>query len=187
MFALDSSGSTEEFFDLQQQLTRLIVHGLNFRGGRTRIGIVTFSSTPVVRFHLNKYHDKYSIMNAIAFDLTGGRTHTASALIEVRQNMFTRYRGERPGDENVVIVMTDGYSNVNGWRTIPEAQNMGADAIRVMTVGVSENINRGEINGMASTPKTENAFYLRDRTQLNSASKQILDHLCDSVNGRLIR
>jgi Mg-chelatase subunit ChlD len=50
-----------------------------------------------------------------------GNTNTADALRELRTVMFTTKHGDRPEAENVAIVMTDGVSNIEHWRTVPEA------------------------------------------------------------------
>jgi hypothetical protein len=39
----------------------------------------------------------------------------------MRTEMFTARHGDRPEADNVAIVMTDGVSNINQYRTVPEA------------------------------------------------------------------
>ena len=60
MFAMDSSGSVETMFDMSINIAKQIVHGLNFWGGRTRVGVITFADTAEVR---HKYvNDNYEGM-----------------------------------------------------------------------------------------------------------------------------
>ena len=51
----------------------------------------------------------------------GGRTGTSAALRQLRQVMFQSANGDREGVPNIVIIFTDGNSNIQEDRTIPEA------------------------------------------------------------------
>lgn len=120
VFVLDTSGSTEDAFEVSQRLTKLIIQNLNFNNGRTRVGIMLYGDSPVVAFHLNRRPaDRQSILDAVAFTLTGGRTHTAAALDMARDTMFQSVNGDRPEARNVMIIITDGMSNINQFNTIP--------------------------------------------------------------------
>ena len=93
VFVLDASGSVETTFDWAMQLTRKVVEGLNFAGGRARVGVVTYSDGPTNRFLLNKYTDKQGVLNAIAYTMENGRTNTAGGIDMMRFDMF--HVGER--------------------------------------------------------------------------------------------
>ena len=116
-------------------LVRRIVQGLNFDGGRTRVGLVTYSDTATVRFHLNRYTSKLEVLTAIAFVQEKGRTNTARGLDEARLNMFTPINGDRSGDPNTVIVITDGRSNVQRERTIPAADDARRNGVEIYAIG----------------------------------------------------
>ncbi len=180
IFVLDASGSMDGRFDLEQQLTRRIIWGLNFAGSRTRVGVVTFQSYEKVQFHLQKYNLKESILNAIAFntDMSAIGTNTARALSQVWQVMFSLSNGDRNGVENVAIVMSDGRSNLNYRSTLPEATRVKDNGIRLLAVGIGDNVNIEEINGMASVPETTSAFYLKNQTDIENIANIILDQLC---------
>ena len=51
-----------------------------------------------------------------------GSTNTADALKSMSEVMFTPANGDRPDAPNVCILLTDGVSNINSRRTIPEAE-----------------------------------------------------------------
>jgi collagen type VI alpha len=180
VFILDSSGSVEMKFDMAMQLTRKIVHGLNFAGGRTRVGVMTYGDSPTIRFHLNQYTDKQSVMNAIAFTQQLGRTNTAGAIDQMRLDMFTSNRGDRPGDPNYAILITDGYSNINQHRTIPAADQARQRGIKMVAVGIGENgsVDRGEINGIANDPDNQFAYLLRNENDMDRVANGILDIIC---------
>ena len=178
-FLLDASGSIQADFDLIQQLTRRIVHGLNFNNDRIRVGVTTFSDVATVRFHMNKYFLKESVLNAIAYtqDKVSG-TNTQDALRVGYEDMFVTSNGDRSGVNNVLIVLTDGRSNIIPEETIPQADEARNRDIRVMAVGVGARVDRAEINGMANDPDTDNAFFIPDASQLDAAANAILGILC---------
>ena len=47
-------------FALTQQILKLIVYGLNFANGNTRVGVVSFQDVAQTRFQLNTYTLKVS-------------------------------------------------------------------------------------------------------------------------------
>ena len=53
------------------------------------------------------------MLNAVAYLAEMGKTNTAGALSLVGSDMLTSVRGDRAGVNNVVIIMTDGRSNIN--------------------------------------------------------------------------
>lgn len=65
----------------------LIVHGLEFRSDRTRLGLVSFSDAAKVDFQLDSYQDKQDVLNALSFSRNGGRTNTADALRLVKDDV----------------------------------------------------------------------------------------------------
>ena len=132
---LDTSGSVEETFTMMLNVVRRIIQGLNFDGGRTRVGLVIFSDVATVRFHLNTYTSKLEVLTAIAFTQEKGRTYTAAGLDMARHTMFSSTNGDRAGDPNTVIVVTDGRSNVNAARTILAADDLRSNGVEVYAIG----------------------------------------------------
>ena len=64
-----------------------------------------------------------------------GRTYTADGLTEMRKNMFTPLNGDRSGDPNIAIVITDGRSNIDRFKTIPAADDAKRSGIDIFAVG----------------------------------------------------
>lgn len=181
VIVLDGSGSLEDSFETSMRLTKRIVQGLNFAGGRTRVGVMTYSDSSTIQFNLNEYSDKASVLNAISFAQVSGFTNTQDALRVLRTQMFNS-AGDRPGVQNVAIVMTDGLSNVQQDNTIPEAQLAQQSGITVMAVGIQDQdgINYVEIEGISSNPSTTNSFFLTDDNEdaISAMANSILDILC---------
>ena len=178
VLVLDASGSMEAYYDWQMQLAKEIVYNLNFANSRTRVAVVTYSTTPAVRFYLDQYFDRESVLNAVSFLQENGRTGTAAALRLTASDVFTQTRGDRAGADNVVIVMTDGRSNVNEADTIPSATALKNNNVRVISVGVGNAYDLQELNGMASSPESSNVFIVDSEAAIQSATSSIMDELC---------
>ena len=177
---LDASGSVESNYALIQDLAKRVVYGLNFNAGRTRVGVITYQNTEQIRFHLNEYTSQDEVLNAIAFDKNSSDgTHTSSALRIMREQMFKARKGDRTGVDNVALVLTDGRSNIQNSNTIPEADLAKDDDIHMMAVGVGRRVGHNEINGIASSPTSDNAFFLDDASELDNVANLILDQLCE--------
>lgn len=182
VFVLDGSGSLEDSFEISLNLTKLIVEGLNFAGGRSRVGVLTFSDQPFVGFYLNRYPDSTSVLNAIAFSQVIGYTNTQAALDQLRLSMFTASNGDRQGVDNIAIVITDGNSNVNADQTIPKAQLAQQSGITIIGVGIEDQdgMNLMEIEGISSQPPSRYSFAMIDTsdTGVMSTANSILDLIC---------
>jgi len=114
IFVLDASGSVgRQNFDLMKSYVSGLVGKLDVQSGRTRVGLVVYSSRIRTSFHLNTHiMSLVSILYAISgLIYTGGGTNTAGALFYVRTVMLTMDKGDRSDVPNVVVVFTDGSSN----------------------------------------------------------------------------
>ena len=58
---------------------------------------------------------------SVAPPATRGRTNTAAALQALRERMFLRECGDRPGLPNIGVLVTDGFSSVNTVSTVAAA------------------------------------------------------------------
>ena len=94
--------------------------------------------------------------------------------------MFTQSNGDRIGDPNYAIVITDGRSNVNQGRTIPSANEARRRGITMLAVGIGENgkVDRAELNGIADDPDIQHAFLLEFENQIPQIADKILERLC---------
>jgi len=114
IFAMDESGSiTPSDFELMKSfLTRLITR-LDIDSGNTRVGLVTYYDDIGSGFNLSDHTSLLSIQAAISSLIYGGGgTMTSIALRYVRTTMLTSAAGDRPNVPNVVVVLTDGQSQI---------------------------------------------------------------------------
>ena len=122
----------------------------------TQVGAIVFSNIVNISFQLNSSTDRSGVVEGIRdIEYIGSSTNTAAALRTLRLDVLTTEAGARPQTlaiPRVAIVVTDGRSNVNGSRTIPEAEAVRAAGIIVFAVGIGNRINMAELNAMASSP-----------------------------------
>jgi collagen type VI alpha len=106
-----------------------------------------------------------------------GSTNTADALKTMRTQMFTQANGDRPDVDNICIVVTDGVSNINSRRTIPEAEQARADGIHIYAIGIGLTDTK-ELDGIANKPVEENRFAVQEFSELRDMRLKIFSALC---------
>ena len=79
---------------------------------RWDIGVLTFGWANII---ISQFHAIERLQ------YVKGRTNTAEALLYIRTEMFTALNGDRQDVPNFAVVITDGESNINEERTLPEA------------------------------------------------------------------
>ena len=98
----------------------------------------------------------------------------------MRSQMFNPANGDRPDVPNVAIVLTDGVSNLNSERTIPEAVKARAANIHMFIIGIGLADHTDEINLMASPPIEENRFIVNNFNELDLIRAAVYASLCES-------
>ena len=106
-----------------------------------------------------------------------GSTNTADALKTMRNRMFTLRNGDRPDVPNLVILITDGVSNINAQRTIPEAKRARDAEIHIYAIGIGLSDTR-ELDAIASVPASENSYAVQDFDELRGLDKRIFSAIC---------
>ncbi|XP_033755763.1 cartilage matrix protein-like [Pecten maximus] len=180
VFILDSSGSVGSAnYQKMLQFVQNMVQGFTIGPNETEIAVVTFSNKPKLEFHLNKYHDKQSIVNAISnIGYVAGGTNTADALKYARETSFTTANGKRPNAAQIAIVITDGMSNSAG-ATATEAAQLRGDGITVFSVGVGSGPKTTELNAMATDPDNQHVFVVNNFDALTQIKGTLAQKACE--------
>lgn len=180
---LDSSTSVgDDNFIKMLDFAQNILRNANIDNGKVRVGVATYSSSVNIQFHLNAYNTKEYILNAIGdITFTPGSTNTADALRTMHYDMFTTENGDRPSVPNIVIIVTDGVSNINSRRTIPEAETARDDGITIYALGIGL-LETKELKGISSLPLEEHLFTVEDFTELGELEKSLFSSLCQQGN-----
>lgn len=129
--------------------TKAFISSQEIDTGKTRIGMLVYSTDSSIKFHLNQYKTEREILKAVDnIDYMAGSTNTAGAIQVMRNEMFKKENGARDKASKVGIIITDGVSNINYHRTIPEAEQAREMGIVLLAIGVGLS-NTLELDGIA--------------------------------------
>ncbi|ESN96267.1 hypothetical protein HELRODRAFT_189175 [Helobdella robusta] len=179
--ALDCSSSLLYSDYIQAQLfTRNLIISLNLNVG-SRVGALIFSDKAEIQFQLKTYTDTKSALNAVNFRFVEGSTNTAEAIRVARMEMFQPYNGDRLNAPNVLLLITDGQSNVQN-RTLDETRLAMNAGITILTIGIGSYVNVDELSRITSFPISANMFVIRDYFQLTDIVTPLSNVLCRDVD-----
>ena len=179
VFVVDASTSVTEYnFLVMKDFIKDFLFNANIDDGNVRVGIIIYSTEDYLQFHLDEYQDKLALFTAIDdIPYRYGSTNTADALNTMRTQMYTAANGDRPGVPNVAIVITDGVSNINSRRTIPEAEQARAEGIHIYAIGIGLT-DTTELDGIASQPASENSFAVQEFSELRNLRDTLFSAFC---------
>lgn len=182
IFLLDSSTSVlETNFRKVLAFVKEFLSEAYFGAAGIRVGLVTYSTKVNVQFYLNSYETKEEIFNAIdKVPYTYGSTNTAGGLEKLREEMFTHQHGDRPEARNIAIVVTDGVSNVNPFRTLDEAALLKAADVHIYGVGIGL-VELTELQQIVSKPAEENTFLAQNFDDLQGLKRLVFAEMCPGM------
>ena len=179
---LDSSTSVgDDNYNKMKSFCKDFLKNADLDSGNVRVGIVSYSTGVHIEFNLNTYSTSKDIIAAIdAIPYRYGSTNTADGLKTMRTQMYTAANGDRKDVPNVVIILTDGVSNINSRRTIPEAEQARAEGIHIYAVGIGLRDTR-ELDAMASVPASENSFNVQSFDELAALTDRVFQAFCPGI------
>lgn len=167
-------------YELVKQFVSSITNAFEIGPDNVQVGLLSFSSTPILQFYLNTHTTKQSVLSAIdSLPFASGGTYTADALDLIRAQAFMEQNGARPASEGVpkiVIVVTDGYS-VDFDSTVSAAAGLHSDGYIVYAIGIS-GANIDELNGIASDPSYVSFIDSFDSDLLSALQVSITQGVC---------
>ena len=180
VIVLDLSGSVADYnsYILMVNLTRSIINGFDIDNKLVRIGVLTYDTNPNDQFYLNKYSTREEIIQAISFNHNGGSTGTQKALARVQSTYFTNTNGDRSGIANVVILVSDGMSD------IPEGSSPSANAASklkstgatIITISLGDIADQNEMITISSD--SDHVFSLDSSTDYITVASDVDTFLC---------
>lgn len=195
IFVVDASGSIQEAdpqgWTRVKSFIKDVVRRFAIGPSQTRVGLTIYSEKAVRQrqdpdvpagsvgfFLLDTYSDLPSLEAAIdALFYFGSFTNTQEGLQVARQNIL-QPSGDRPNVQNLVIVLTDGKSNLNEQQLPREAQLL-KDRATVISVGVTDQVDINELSLIASAP---NLVVLADDFRaLETELDRIVSTVCTAV------
>lgn len=184
LFIVDSSGSVgDEDFRKELDFVYRTIDSLDIDSGLYNVGLISFSDQARIEFYLNSYLSKEELENATAsVKYVYGSTHTAMAFRVAREAIFTEVNGDRPDAPNLIIMITDGQSNINHEETLPQAQMLKDSGVTILTVAIGFTTHTDELIGMTSKPVQENLFYVDRFSGLEDLHTKIVEPICKDRN-----
>ena len=178
VFLLDFSGSVDKTYKAIVGFLRETVYGLSFKFGRTRVGVLTYSDDVTIAFHLNKFSEERDVLNALAFYQNGSRTNTPEALRVARDTMLTSGNGDRSSVENVVVLLTDGGSNIRREMTSQRARDLrDAPSTSVYVVAIGDHVDMSEVNDIVGGDSRK-VYRMSDANAAASVAGRFLTEMC---------
>ena len=111
----ESASITTKDSHLMKLFLSHLVRRLDVDRRNTRVGLVSFSTNLKTKINLNDHTSVKSLETAIAdLGTPDGLTNTHLALKYVRETLLTSAAGDRSNAPNVVVVLTDGQSTLQG-------------------------------------------------------------------------
>jgi len=180
VFLVDSSGSvTQSHFEKMLSFIAYLARLIGMHNEKTRIGIITFNSKSKIHIQLNEHKSSYTLSKAImAISYEPGQTNMAEAIQRMRNEMFTRMNGDRPGIANIAVLITDGYSSVDPDRTENEALQAQARGVLFFSIGIGLE-DHDELEYIAGDESR--VFATTDFDSLMHITLQIRDAICKGM------
>lgn len=167
VFMLDSTNTIgKAHFKSVKHFALNIVNDFDVADNATRIGVITFSTYPMLRLQPGIINDKLQILNYInnLMYYTGTR-ETDRALELLRNEVSSDYRPETP---NIAVLITDGIST-NSFLTMRAADELKQSGVEVFVVGVGDKIDVKEL-GYISSDRKNNVFMVSNYEELDLSS-----------------
>ncbi|CAI9721272.1 type VI, alpha [Octopus vulgaris] len=179
IFALDTSASVDEHsYKLMLTFVHRMVQSFDIGKDDVRVGLVTFSDNSVLEFHLNKYFNASELDKAISnVKYKAGSTNTADALRYIRTISLLPQNGNRPNIPNIVIVVTDGKSNVPA-STASEAMKLKKLAT-VFSIGIGSQALYRELKDISTDPDADHVFTVSNFKALEKIRAALAVRTCE--------
>ena len=160
------------------QFAKRVVYGLDMRFDRVRVGTVAYGTSVKSTFLLNTDQSKEAVINALDYYYTNyGRTNTQEALRITRNDIFTSRNGDRSGVKNIVILLSDGGSNINPGNTVREAETLKRENVDIYSIAMGS-ADVAEMADISSDPDSEYLYEVRTLSEVDSTADRLLDKLC---------
>lgn len=172
---VDASGSVGEsnFVEMKNFVSTLVM-SMQVGPNTVRVGMMTFSTTPSVIFHLDEYYDHNAMVTEImAAPYTSLLTYTGLAMEAVRTSMLPRARNNV---QKLVMLLADGFSS-DRMLLYSETDSMKADGVEIVCIGINTH-DDSEFLTISSNPDSSYFFKVTNFTQLNDLAGNIVNEIC---------
>jgi hypothetical protein len=107
----------------------------------------------------------------------GGGTHDADAITYTGQQVMSQYSGARGNVPRIAVLITDGGSS-NPQAAVAAADKARTENIGMLAIGVGNRVNNAELNKIADSPSSENAFHVNSYNDLDAITDKLIAQMC---------
>ena len=152
-FALDSSGSIKkDGWRKMRDFVKAFLRKLTVNPDHVRVSVISFGNKATLHFGLSDHATLEETLTAVeAIPWKDQWTNTSGAIRMMTKEVFQPQNGDRPDAPNVAIVITDGPSNKDQTRTVPDAIAARNAGITIFAAGVGREVNRDELGGITGS------------------------------------
>jgi len=180
VFILDTSGSVAQDFMQELNFTSSLVKEFPVSPTETQFGVITFASDAVTEFELNRFAVKIDVQNAInQITFRGGGTDIGRALDLARTQSFPLARGG--AIPKIAILITDGVSVAGA---VTAADRLKGTGVKIYSIGVGNNVNIQELNGIASDPDTDYVYRVDNFDSITAIKGALVKEVCEGAKQR---
>lgn len=181
VFAIDASGSVkEEGYKQIKEFTKGIIDNFDIGVSKTHVGVVTFSEYAELQIKLTDTFDKNDLYKRIdGLKYAGYRTALDDALRVVNKEMFANLDGgARQNVPQILIFLTDGKCTVCTEDLQTVVSPLKDSGVTIYTIGVTENINRTELEIISSEPSRNYTFEVDTFKDLKDITENLRHKFC---------
>ncbi len=155
---------------------KAIVGDLPISRDYINIAVVEFSDIAYLQFNLNQYFSVSEVQRAIDnIPYIGGLTNITQALTTIHQNIFTYVGGDRQNAANIVLLITDGRSNMRKNEMLQEGSMLKQqNQAKLIVVGISSSVDSVNLRQLSSNAYIE-VSHFENLTQIVS---DVTDAIC---------
>ncbi|ESO06103.1 hypothetical protein HELRODRAFT_105994 [Helobdella robusta] len=196
LFLIDSSSSVVEndppgnngnSWSYVKSFLSEVIQLLPIDKGETKVGVITFSTKVNTNNNTVLFSKTKSVLNVIAnLPYSGGNTNTSGALRYARSVLLnvTTLQGTVPSStsssydvKKVIVLITDGLSNVDSSLTLQEARLNKQLSIEQYAIGITKYMNEDELQDLVSDPVSYHYLNASDFSHLNLLINELLQRL----------
>jgi len=167
-----------------KEVLSLLVKEFDISENKTHVSLETFNKKAQVH---NKFNDpNYWSVDAVldlintSIDKLKQPTRLDYALEKANGTMFTEANGDRPGERNVMVMLTDGRTHENTDLVKYEAylKALKSKGVRIVVVAIGPDSMRKESQQLLNQTGGENVFYTRSYPNLREAVDDVVELIC---------
>ena len=174
----DPIGQPDHNWNVYRNFVKSVVADLPF-GYQTQVAMVKYSSEAKLMWPLDRYQTRPEFDNAVdGLTLDGGNTNTADALGLVYSSVFgEEIPGDRPHASNIVVVMTDGLSNLGQQNLRFQAEALHGEGVEIYVVGIGQFVDKMEMRSMV-TDFSKHVLTVDDFDRLSVIQNSLVRRIC---------